>query len=121
MSLLNRYRYLRGQSSIEAEYNFGRAMHHLGLLHLAAPHYERALKLHDERIARATASPAAAPPAAKRGKKGKQAAVAAPPPAPVVDAGFDSFREAAYNLANIYALSGSPLLARRLYERYLSI
>lgn len=71
----------------ETEYNTGRLLHHIGLFHLAVPHYERVLCM------------------ARQGIK----------------VGFDMHREAAYNLALIYTLSGSPQLARGLYETHLRV
>ncbi|WFD30193.1 hypothetical protein MSPP1_001210 [Malassezia sp. CBS 17886] len=44
LSLLANYAALRGDCA-EAEYNFGRAFHQLGLLHLAVPRYQRVLEL----------------------------------------------------------------------------
>eukprot|EP00191_Tetraselmis_sp_GSL018_P017842 CAMPEP_0177584482 /NCGR_PEP_ID=MMETSP0419_2-20121207/3923_1 /TAXON_ID=582737 /ORGANISM="Tetraselmis sp., Strain GSL018" /LENGTH=972 /DNA_ID=CAMNT_0019074031 /DNA_START=110 /DNA_END=3024 /DNA_ORIENTATION=- len=75
-AFLCNYRRLRGNSQ-EAAYNIGRAMHDIGLLHLAVPFYEEALSL--------GASPSAG------GCSGPS----------------DLSREAAHNLALIYRGSGA--------------
>ena len=102
--MLALYRQLRAPHSVEVEYNYGRLLHQLGLNALAVQHYECALRFHDEAVA-GTAPP---PPPVDEG--------AAP-----LERGFDAFREAAYNLANIYVLAGNARLARALYRRYLTV
>ncbi|EFN59685.1 hypothetical protein CHLNCDRAFT_133218 [Chlorella variabilis] len=75
----------------EAAYNTGRAAHHLGLLHIAVPYYERVLE--------------AAPPAVAAG--------AGP--------AYDLRREAALNLSLIYRQSGADLLAKQLLRQHLTV
>ncbi|CDR99742.1 related to transcription factor TFIIIC subunit [Sporisorium scitamineum] len=75
-----------GGREAEMEYNRARAMHHVGLVHLAERHYRRVLE---------------------GGEEGK--------------GGWDMKREAAWNLALIYATSGSNGLVQELYDRYLRV
>lgn len=86
----------KSEAWIEATYNHGRALHSVGLLHMAVPQYEAVLRAHDAR---------------ERQGKGmaKQAA------------GFDCYREAAWNLSLIYSLNGNPRGARGLMEKYLTV
>lgn len=94
-----------------------------GLLHLAVPHYEKVLSLAaSEAEAKAGASETMAVDDGDRTPH--------PKPNPTTehnksksnnDKGFRMHREAAYNLALIYSFSGSPHLARGLYERWLCI
>jgi general transcription factor 3C polypeptide 3 (transcription factor C subunit 4) len=103
---LQRYASLRGNPA-EATYNCARALHHLGLTHLAAPLYERALE------------EAAQQRAGHHGSKGGAAAgegTDAPPPGD-----GDITREAAFNLSRIYAASGAHNLARELLRRYITV
>ncbi|PWN38777.1 TPR-like protein [Ceraceosorus guamensis] len=104
ITLLASYRKLRHPKSVEVEFNFGRAMHHIGLNHKAEVHYRRALELHDEWEARA--------------REGGSATPDDPDPR---ERGFDCYREAAHNLSMLYTLSGNPHLAREIYERYLTL
>lgn len=117
MGFLTLYRKLRGASaltgedgvkagservsnaSLEASYNIGRAFHSIGLLHMAVPQYEAVLRGHDinEELA-----------------GGEETADA-------VAAGFDPYREAAYNLSLIYTINGNGRAARVLYEKYLGV
>ena len=91
-AFVGRYAQLRGAASAEAAYNAARAMHALGLAHLAAPLYEAALERGDA-----------------------EAAAAAP-------GGFaDVRREAAHNLHLLYAAAGAPHLARALLRRYATV
>lgn len=81
----------------EAEFNIGRTWHHLGLLHLAIPRYEKVLEMHEEVEYEANAL----------GVEGK-------------DREAESFAaEAAYALSTILAVSGSVADARRLREKWL--
>ncbi|PRW60262.1 general transcription factor 3C polypeptide 3 isoform X1 [Chlorella sorokiniana] len=75
----------------EAAYNLGRAAHHLGLLHIAVPYYERVLES------------------------------APPPSAAAAGASFDLRRDAAYNLSLIYKASGADALARQLLRQHLTV
>ncbi|KAL4427748.1 hypothetical protein ABPG75_001837 [Micractinium tetrahymenae] len=76
----------------EAAYNLGRAAHQLGLLHIAAPFYERVLET--------------GPP---------------PGAASAAGAAYDLRREAAHNLALIYRRSGANPLARQLLRQHLTV
>ncbi|EKM52010.1 uncharacterized protein PHACADRAFT_150922 [Phanerochaete carnosa HHB-10118-sp] len=92
MAFLSKYRDLRGDDAPgEVEYNFGRAFHHLGLLSLAAKHYQHVL----EQAEKKTQSD------------------------PEADCGLA--REAAYNLSLIYVTTGATPLAQDLYRRWLSL
>ncbi|EPQ28789.1 uncharacterized protein PFL1_03592 [Pseudozyma flocculosa PF-1] len=88
----------------EVEYNHGRLLHHLGLLHLAVPHYERVLAL-------ASAS--------RDRRRINGGGSGSDDEAPAV--GFAMHREAAFNLSLIYTLNGSPHLAQELHRQWLTI
>jgi tetratricopeptide (TPR) repeat protein len=90
---LQRYAALRGVPS-ESSYNAARALHALNLMHLAAPLYEQALQEADEDAEAGLTRPGA---------------------------GGDVAREAAHNLALIYAASGADNLARALLRRYATV
>ncbi|CAG8746202.1 17691_t:CDS:2, partial [Acaulospora morrowiae] len=77
-----------------AEYNLGRAFHHIGLTHLAIPHYESALKL----------------PSLLQVLKQQTEEED--------DDQTDLKKETAYNLSLIYNESGSPGLAALLLKKY---
>ncbi|CAG8688640.1 2099_t:CDS:10, partial [Acaulospora morrowiae] len=81
----------------EAEYNLGRAFHHIGLTHLAIPHYENALKL----------------PSLLQVLKRKTEEEE--------DDQTDLKKETAYNLSLIYNESGSPGLAALLLKKYCTL
>jgi general transcription factor 3C polypeptide 3 (transcription factor C subunit 4) len=101
-AFLNRYRALRkaqGRTSSEVAYNFGRAFHLLGLYQLAVPHYEEVLQMHESN--RKSAS--------RRPEEDGQ------------ETGFIAWPEAAYNLIQIYLVSGNPVLANQVMERYLVV
>ncbi len=83
----------------EAAYNIGRAAHQLGLLHLAAPFYERAL--------------ATEPPVDPSCGPGMAAGAAR--------SSFDVRREAAHNLVLIYRTTGAVMLARKVMRQHLVI
>ncbi|MGH0161267.1 UNVERIFIED_CONTAM: hypothetical protein FKN15_053805 [Acipenser sinensis] len=89
-SFLNRYLELRGPCQ-ESFYNMGRALHQLGLVHLAIHYYQRALTC----------------------------------PAPhlegIEDDQVDLRREIAYNLCLIYQSSGNMIMARHLISTYCTI
>ena len=80
----------------EAAYNIGRAAHQLGLLHLAAPFYERAL----------ATEPPADPSCVVAG---------------AVRSSFDIRKEAAHNLVLIYRTTGAVTLARQVMRQHLVI
>lgn len=84
----------------EAAYNIGRAAHQLGLLHLAAPFYEKAL---------ACKPPPDGPEhrgAANSGGTRQK---------------YDLTCEAAHNLALLYKATGAQALARQVMLEYLVI
>ncbi|SNX81647.1 related to transcription factor TFIIIC subunit [Melanopsichium pennsylvanicum] len=87
-----------GKHLAEMEYNRGRMMHHVGLVHLAEKHYRAVLEYsargHDD--------------ADGDGDDDD-------------DDGWGMKREAAWNLSLIYATAGSPHLAEDLYDRYLRV
>ncbi|UZJ52356.1 hypothetical protein CBS101457_001676 [Exobasidium rhododendri] len=98
-AFLDRYRTLRrdqslAASSSEVEYNFGRTFHLLGLYQLAVPHYQKVLEMHE---------------------KGDKA------PLKAKQTGFLAWPEAAYNLVQIYLISGNTILANQVLERYLIV
>jgi hypothetical protein len=92
--VLQEYERRRGNPQ-ESAFNTGRALHQLGLLHLAVPFYERSL--------------AAAPSAAAAAMEGL-----APPD-------LDLSHAAAHNLALIYRQSGADDLARQVLARHLVV
>lgn len=94
-AFVSRYAQLRGAGSAEAAFNAARAMHALGLAHLAAPLYEAALERGD-----AEAENGADPDAHHRA---------------------DVRREAAHNLHLLYAAAGATHLARQLLRRYATV
>ncbi|OLY82491.1 General transcription factor 3C polypeptide 3 [Smittium mucronatum] len=85
--------------SQEVAYNLARSFHGLRILYLAIPYYERVLELHEIKTENIEAS----------------------------DGNYESLqqgpytRQAAYNLSQIYASSGSFGLAQILYLKYLVI
>ncbi|GAC95566.1 hypothetical protein PHSY_003142 [Pseudozyma hubeiensis SY62] len=81
----------KGKYWAEMEYNRGRAMHHVGLVHLAERHYRNVLEW--------------------VGGEGEEAE----------GRGWGMKREAAWNLGLIYTTSGSTALVRDLYEKYLRV
>ncbi|XP_004868994.1 general transcription factor 3C polypeptide 3 isoform X1 [Heterocephalus glaber] len=89
-AFLNRYLSLRGRCQ-ESLYNLGRALHQLGLTHLAIHYYQEALEL---------------PPLEAEGIEAEQ---------------VDLRRDIAYNLALIYQSSGNLLMARYLLFTYCTI
>lgn len=89
-SFLWRYVDLRGQCQ-ESLYNLGRALHQLGLTHLAIHYYEKALTL---------------PPLKLEG---------------IEDDQVDLRREIAYNLSLIYQSSGNKDMARHIIYTYCTI
>lgn len=98
---LHHYRQIRisqGHSKSEVAYNFGRAFHLVGLYQLAVPHYEQALKMHEEEKRLLI----------KGGTIPRQT-------------GFASWPEAAYNLSLIYLNSGNTILANQIVEKYLQV
>ncbi|OCT86295.1 hypothetical protein XELAEV_18019987mg [Xenopus laevis] len=86
-SFLNRYLELRG-SCQESYYNLGRALHQIGLVHLAIHYYKQALEL---------------PPLQLEGMEEDH---------------LDLRRDSAFNLSLIYQNSGNPEIARRLLYQY---
>eukprot|EP00058_Branchiostoma_floridae_P028545 XP_002614036.1 hypothetical protein BRAFLDRAFT_113732 [Branchiostoma floridae] len=88
MSFLNEYLIHRGGTQ-EAYYNVGRALHQIGLEHLAIHYYQKALHM--------------APPDVGDNKYSQL---------------LDLRREVAYNLALIYSGSGSKNLAKMLLDKY---
>ncbi|XP_066296212.1 general transcription factor 3C polypeptide 3-like [Branchiostoma lanceolatum] len=88
MSFLNEYLIQRGETQ-EAYYNVGRALHQLGLEHLAIHYYQKALHMN--------------PPDVGDTKYSYL---------------LDLRREVAYNLALIYSNSGSKNLAKLLLDQY---
>ncbi|XP_078614867.1 general transcription factor 3C polypeptide 3-like isoform X2 [Branchiostoma floridae x Branchiostoma japonicum] len=88
MSFLNEYLIHRGGTQ-EAYYNVGRALHQIGLEHLAIHYYQKALHM--------------APPDVGDTKYSQL---------------LDLRREVAYNLALIYSGSGSKNLAKMLLDKY---
>ncbi|GAB4822338.1 hypothetical protein N2152v2_009384 [Parachlorella kessleri] len=132
----------------EAAYNIARAAHHLNLLHIAVPFYERALDAAPTASAKApqpgaamTASPidaqvkvaAAGAPTGVAGATGSAAARARPVAALPAEEGpqpaethaeqckHDLRCEAAYNLSLIYRSSGADELARQVLRRHLTL
>ena len=127
----------------EAAYNIARAAHHLNLLHIAVPFYERALE--------SAPAPSAHPPhhgdamaanradeegneAAAGASKGAAAAARARPGAALfaeegqqpATAQAEQCKhglqcEAAYNLSLIYRSSGADELARQVLRRHLTL
>ncbi|RXM27812.1 General transcription factor 3C polypeptide 3 [Acipenser ruthenus] len=89
-SFLNRYLELRGPCQ-ESFYNMGRALHQLGLVHLAIHYYQRALTC------------------------------PAPHLEGIEDDQVDLRREIAYNLCLIYQSSGNMVMARHLISTYCTI
>ena len=81
----------QGRYWAEIEYNRGRAMHHVGLVHLAEKHY-RAVLEHGDNM---------------KEDGGER--------------GWSMKREAAWNLALLYTTAGSPHLAQGLCDRYLRV
>lgn len=82
----------------EVEYNFGRAFHQLGLLHLAVKHYRRALGI------------------SQKGLGGGDGWAPLP-----YESVTSTQRLAAHNLALIYRNSGAAALARSLRRRFITI
>ncbi|CAG8558299.1 11225_t:CDS:10 [Paraglomus occultum] len=102
-SYLYNYCELRNRNQ-EAEFNLGRALHSIGLYHLAIIHYERALKLpslREELI-----------------QKGQ---VTSAEIEEDEDDPTDLKRDIAYNMAMIYMESGSPALAQQLLRQHCTI
>uniref|UniRef100_W5MD51 General transcription factor IIIC, polypeptide 3 n=1 Tax=Lepisosteus oculatus TaxID=7918 RepID=W5MD51_LEPOC len=89
-SFLNRYMELRGPCQ-ESFYNTGRALHQLGLTHLAIHYYQRALDC---------------PPLQLEGIENDQ---------------VDLHREIAYNLSLIYQSSGNLSMARYLLYKFCTV
>ncbi|XP_078727217.1 general transcription factor 3C polypeptide 3 [Lampetra fluviatilis] len=89
-SFLMQYLELRGHGQ-ESYYNVGRALHQLGLTHLAIHYYQQTL---------------ACPPPQCQGMDPQQ---------------LDLRREAAYNLSLIYQSSGNPDMARATIHKYIVI
>ncbi|TFK72655.1 TPR-like protein [Pluteus cervinus] len=132
LAFLSKYRTLRGTNAkgmLEVEYNFGRAFHQLGLYSYAVKHYQRVLELaeiqepegvrrvdqHQEYLIPSKAPPSRSyilPPA------GSTEPVKLSPP---LEDGKGCVKEAAYNLAFIYVMTGAVPLAKALYRRWLSI
>ncbi|CAG8535125.1 815_t:CDS:10 [Ambispora gerdemannii] len=93
----------------EAEYNLGRAFHHLGLFHLAVQCYERVLKLPSLRK-QLMQEENQCEPEIEVGNNNNDD-----------DDSTDLKREAAYNLSLIYVQSGSPGLAQLVLSKYCTI
>jgi general transcription factor 3C polypeptide 3 (transcription factor C subunit 4) len=93
-AFVSRYAQLRGAGSAEAAFNAARAMHALGLAHLAAPLYEAALERGD---------------AEAEGN------------ADDMHHRADVRREAAHNLHLLYAAAGATHLARQLLRRFATV
>ncbi|KAG8908776.1 transcription factor TFIIIC subunit tfc4 [Tulasnella sp. 403] len=93
LAFIQRYRAIRKEGhGDEVEYNFGRWFHQLGLLSLAAKHYEAVLEIVEKRS----------------GKEGLSEK----------DRGLS--REAAYNLVLIYGTTGGTGLAKEVARKWLS-
>lgn len=97
-------------ASMEAAYNLGRAYHSVGLFHLAVPQYEAALRAHDGIVA-----------AAAEISQVQIAGGDGPTSCFSRTAGFDPYREAAYNLSVIFSINGNAKMARRLMDKYLRV
>ncbi|BGP45304.1 transcription factor TFIIIC subunit tfc4 [Rhodotorula kratochvilovae] len=107
-AFLEQYRKHRGDC-LETEYNLARAFHHLGLQTHAVEHYERVLR-------RASA------PAPGEADRMPVDGEPAPTPAPAAEVGGTGVaKAAAYNLALLYAMTGTPELARGVAERWLAV
>ncbi|KAI9314188.1 hypothetical protein BX666DRAFT_1971268 [Dichotomocladium elegans] len=108
---LQRYYRLRNKNQ-EAEYNLGRAFHHLGLTHLAIPHYERVLVM---------------PSQANEGKipeKSLENIYEFDEDAEYDFGDVDDtslVRDAAYNLHIIYLTSGAFNLAQIVLRKYITV
>ncbi|GAA6000915.1 hypothetical protein JCM10207_004717 [Rhodosporidiobolus poonsookiae] len=98
-AFLEQYRKLRGPCQ-ETEYNLARAFHHLGIQSHAVKHYESVLRT---------------PPIASPDSMALDG-----------DAALDRYastdyrKTAAYNLATLYTMTGSPELARGVAEKWLA-
>lgn len=90
----------------EMEYNRGRAMHHVGLVHLAEKHY-RAVLDYEQQEEADTGTGTENGVGGERGRGTGRT--------------WNMKREAAWNLSLIYTTSGSPHLAQGLYDRYLRV
>ncbi|SGZ05942.1 BQ5605_C031g10903 [Microbotryum silenes-dioicae] len=99
LAFLSQYRAIKGRCQ-EVEYNFGRVFHLLGLQSYAVRHYEACLAIAaEDRKARMQLD----------GDDEED------------EDGEDDFaRVAAYNLSNLYMLSGSPDLAKVIAHKWLS-
>lgn len=84
------------RASMEATYNIARALHSVGILHMAVPLYHAVLHAHDVR--RKVAGPSDGG-----------------------GCGFDPYREAAYNLMLIYTYNGNGKGAKMLATKYLGV
>jgi hypothetical protein len=141
-SFLNRYRALRKNEgdrdlAIEIEYNFGRAFHGLGqfritfahrsnemlnhtlesgVLNLAVKHYRQALGEVEASMGEAE-DPEVSRPILVR--QHGQADLRKQSPQTVREK--SPAREAAYNLMSIFLLTGSPLLAKNISDKWLAV
>lgn len=104
----------------EAEYNLGRGAHEMGLLHLAAAHYERALLAagggggEDSEVEERREGE---PQEGEGEGGGRSGAAAATLEERALREG--AAREAAHNLVHIYRRTGAPELARQIMARHL--
>ncbi|ORY54996.1 hypothetical protein BCR35DRAFT_284512 [Leucosporidium creatinivorum] len=109
LAFFSQYKALKG-SCQEVEYNFGRAFHHLGLQSYAVKHYEACLSLAAvERQTHALSRMAVDDDAGAANADDE------------LDEPDDYARLAAYNLSNLYMLSGSADLARAVARKWLAI
>lgn len=90
----------------EAYYNLARACQYVGLAYLAIPYYQKVLSLSADATVRVTQKVRRQPDAYQR-----------EPPTPL----SSLHAEAAHNLACVYAQTGSPELARRVYAQYCRV
>ncbi len=130
----------RRRNPQEAAYNLGRAAHHLGLLHIAVPYYERVLESAPPPSAAAAGALCCAfvwafrlgrvlwkgrlRPAARCAPATRPRAFTSavpPPPALLAGPSFDLRRDAAFNLSLIYKSSGADALARQLLRQHLTV
>ena len=112
----------------EACYNLGRAMHHLGLAHLAVPWYDRALALEAAAVRPLAAALKAREETAEDAAKGGAAEGGVAEPAQrhaVIGsaevAGASVAAQAAHNLALIYRKSGSAQAALAAARCFLPV
>ena len=107
-------------TSQEVAYNMGRGYHHLGLLHLAAPWYAKALLAASPGGGGEAAGDAAAASASASVPPGSSWSHAELSGGGMRD-GQEVTREAAHNLARICHASGSKALCRQIVRKYMTI